>query len=358
MNRGSLRTSKRAVARARGLRRRWRSCTSSGGGAALADGVDPRPGRPVRRRARLPPERGGAVDHRRRRTRRAPGTLAKLSTLVGTEQVGRVYDGGACDIGYEVSVERRPVWKHGELPLTVQGGQANTCAGPLTRASDTVPRTTQRHDVWLVSTLGLSGNANVPAVYINRGTVDFSTSDIDWQAPICQHFTQAAADSPDKNWITCDNWPTSKGYGNCYVEYDNNGNGNRELIQVTTDGGLTWIPRRPEHQHRTRSRATATRATSRVRRRSSARPAPARPRTRATRTSRSRASTGIGTTLAAATAAGATNIKVTSIAPFFTTTLVGGGGRRRHEHQGRERHSDRSPARRSTSTPARASRAA
>ena len=27
----------------------------------------------------------------------------------------------------------------------------------------------QKHDIWLVSTLGLSGNADVPAVYVNRG---------------------------------------------------------------------------------------------------------------------------------------------------------------------------------------------
>ena len=56
------------------------------------------------------------------------------------------------------------------------------------------------------------------------------------------HITQASADSPDKNWITCDNWPNSKGYGTCYEEYDNNGNGNRILMQWTDDSGLTWHP--------------------------------------------------------------------------------------------------------------------
>ena len=82
----------------------------------------------------------------------------------------------------------------------------------------------------------------MPAVYVNRGTVDFEKKDIDWGPPICQHITQPAADSPDKNWITCDNWPTSKGYGTCYDEYDNNGNGNRILMQWTDDSGLTWHP--------------------------------------------------------------------------------------------------------------------
>ena len=32
------------------------------------------------------------------------GTLKNKSTIVATQQVGRVYDGGASDIGYEVSV--------------------------------------------------------------------------------------------------------------------------------------------------------------------------------------------------------------------------------------------------------------
>ena len=55
--------------------------------------------------ARLPRERGGAVDLRGDE----PGTRAgplqpNKSTIVATEQVGRVYDGGASDIGYEVSV--------------------------------------------------------------------------------------------------------------------------------------------------------------------------------------------------------------------------------------------------------------
>jgi len=60
--------------------------------------------------------------------------------------------------------------------------------------------------------------------------------------PIPTHVTAPTGDSPDKNWITCDNWPTSKRYGHCYVEYDNNGDRNRLLMTVSTDGGFTWSP--------------------------------------------------------------------------------------------------------------------
>jgi len=117
----------------------------------------------------------------------------------------------------------------------VQSGQATTDAGPLTRASDTVVAYDAKFHTWLISTLGLAGNAQVPAIYVN-----LSSDGTNWSAPIVTHLTAATADSPDKNWITCDNWPASKGYGNCYEEYDNNGNGNRLLMQVSTDGGHTW----------------------------------------------------------------------------------------------------------------------
>jgi hypothetical protein len=168
-----------------------------------------------------------------------PG-LVNRSTILSSYQVGRVYDGGASGIGYNISVDGGANWAHGEIPITVGAGQATTTAGPLTRASDTVVAYDKKHDVWLDSYLGLAGNAVVPAVYVSVGTVDFAAGDINWGAPIVTHLTAATADSPDKNWITCDNWAASKGYGNCYEEYDNNGNGNRLLMQVSSDGGQTW----------------------------------------------------------------------------------------------------------------------
>ena len=190
----------------------------------------------------LPRERRGAVDPGGQEPGRAPAHLAEQVDDRRHRQVGRVYDGGASDIGYEVSVNGGETWKNGELPLTIQGGQATTCGGPLSGPATPSPPTTRRHDVGSSSTLGLSnGGERARRVYINRGTAEFTTTDIDWGPPICQHITPAG-ESPDKNWITCDNWPNSKGYGNCYVEWDNNGNGNREIIQYSTDGGLTWFP--------------------------------------------------------------------------------------------------------------------
>src|SRR5690348_3724783 len=51
-----------------------------------------------------------------------PSIAANGKTIVATFQVGRIYDGGASDIGWSTSTNGGQSWKHGELPLTVQGG--------------------------------------------------------------------------------------------------------------------------------------------------------------------------------------------------------------------------------------------
>jgi hypothetical protein len=155
-------------------------------------------------------------------------------TIVATFQVGRVYDGGSCDIGWATSTDGGLTWQTGLLPLTIFGGQATTDAGPLTRASDPSVAYDARHGVWLINTLGLSGDANVPGILVNR-----SFDGLTWGPPIATHVA-SGNDSPDKNWITCDNWPNSAGYGNCYEEYDNSAEGGRIKMQRSTDGGLTW----------------------------------------------------------------------------------------------------------------------
>ena len=45
-----------------------------------------------------------------------PSSAAHGSTVIAAFQVGRVYDGGSCDIGWARTTDGR-TWQHGLLPL-------------------------------------------------------------------------------------------------------------------------------------------------------------------------------------------------------------------------------------------------
>src|SRR5438270_2226663 len=47
-----------------------------------------------------------------------PDTFSNGSTIVATFQVGRVFDGGACDIGFATSTNNGGAWTPGLLPGT------------------------------------------------------------------------------------------------------------------------------------------------------------------------------------------------------------------------------------------------
>jgi hypothetical protein len=129
-----------------------------------------------------------------------PMSAARGQMVVSTFQVGRVYDGGSCDIGWSTSMDGGRTWQTGLLPLTIFGGQATTGAGPLTRASDPAVAYDAQDGIWLIDTLGLAGDANTVGLFVNR-----SADGLNWDPPIATH----VGDFPDKNWITCDNWPTT-----------------------------------------------------------------------------------------------------------------------------------------------------
>src|SRR6202011_3446985 len=44
----------------------------------------------------------------------------------------------------------------------------------------------------------------------------------------------------DKTWTPCDNPPSSRFYGHCYTEFDDNAELNLVQISTSTDGGKTW----------------------------------------------------------------------------------------------------------------------
>jgi len=152
-----------------------------------------------------------------------PSTFAFGSTIVSAFQVGRIFGGGSSDIGFATSTDGGKTWTSGFLPgLTV-----NFSGGSFSAASDAAVIYDAAHGVWMICTLPI-GNNDVVAV-------SRSQDGLNWSTPIL-----VTSINSDKNWITCDNTPTSPFYGHCYVEWDSPASGDLILMSTSTDGGLTW----------------------------------------------------------------------------------------------------------------------
>ncbi|KAA2265372.1 hypothetical protein F0L68_04715 [Solihabitans fulvus] len=158
-----------------------------------------------------------------------PDTYNWGNTVVSTFQVGRVFGGGASDLGWATSTDAGATWQHGMLPgITVnQGG------GSYAQVSDASVAYDARHGVWMISGLPIDSGGSAAGVTINR-----STDALTWGNPV-----QAVGfdgQGYDKNWTVCDNTSTSPHYGNCYIEADITSSGNAEIMSTSSDGGLTW----------------------------------------------------------------------------------------------------------------------
>jgi hypothetical protein len=163
-----------------------------------------------------------------------PDSLSFGSTIVTAVQVGRYYNGGSSNIGWGRSANGGTTWTHGYLPgLTVNSSPP----GPYTRASDPAVAYDAKHNVWMVNSLALVGQGSVSgaAAVVNRSTDGGAT----WGNAVTVHAATGGEDL-DKNWIVCDDTAASPFYGNCYVEFDNAGNGNLLEMYRSSDGGLTW----------------------------------------------------------------------------------------------------------------------
>jgi len=156
------------------------------------------------------------------------------NTIVATFQTGRfVNGGGASNIAWSTSTDGGRHWVTGVLPGTTQFE-----GGPWARISDPAVAYDPLHDVWMISTLGFgtpSSPSGSPSGILTSRSTD---GGLTWQSPVTTSFGVVY----DKNWITCDTWASSPHYGNCYTEWDDNGQGNRVLMSTSTDGGLTWGP--------------------------------------------------------------------------------------------------------------------
>ena len=163
-----------------------------------------------------------------------PDTFANGSTVVAAFQVGRFFNGGGSDIGFARSIDGGATWDtHGFLGLTFNSGATTS---PYERVSDPSVAYDAKHGTWLISSIPLLPNTSVPTVLISRSTDGATWSD----PPVALPDPVSNSIDLDKNWTSCDNTATSPFYGHCYTELDNFGDGDRELMSTSTDGGATW----------------------------------------------------------------------------------------------------------------------
>src|SRR6266498_3333360 len=85
------------------------------------------------------------------RTEVEPDTFAFGNTIVSAFQVGRVSGGGASNIGFATSTNGGATWTQGFLP-----GITGNAGGPCGQASDAAVAFDARHNVWLISSLGVN----------------------------------------------------------------------------------------------------------------------------------------------------------------------------------------------------------
>jgi hypothetical protein len=164
------------------------------------------------------------------RTEVEPDTFNFGNTIVSAFQTGRVMDGGSSDIGWATSNDGGRTWNHGFLPGITSATEPGARYG---RVSDPAVAYDAEHDTWLIASLGIRSALPFRTdVLVSRSTDRAQT----WSTPTeIRHGI-----FPDKNWIVCDNSPTSVYRGTCYVQYDEVTKSNQMRMQVSTDGGVTW----------------------------------------------------------------------------------------------------------------------
>jgi hypothetical protein len=166
------------------------------------------------------------------RTQVEPDTFSFGSTIISAFQVGRVFGGGSANIGWARSGNNGATWTNGFLPGTTTVASP---PGSFSAISDPAVAFDARHNVWLISSLGIRSNGTNQVV-TSRST----NGGLTWSSPVAT----STSGNPDKNWIVCDNTSSSPFYGRCYTEWDNTADGNRIKLQTSSNGGLSWGPAR------------------------------------------------------------------------------------------------------------------
>src|SRR5262249_15248397 len=164
-----------------------------------------------------------------------PDTFGWGSTLVATFQSGRFIDGGASNVGWATSTNGGTSWPNGFLPGTTTLASP---AGPYDRLTDPSVAYDVKHGVWLIGTLALNSPSLVgAAVLISRS----NDGGLTWGNPVVASSATGSHDY-DKDWVACDNTASSPHSGNCYLEWDDFGQGDNILMSTSWDGGAPGGP--------------------------------------------------------------------------------------------------------------------
>lgn len=153
-----------------------------------------------------------------------PSAVGDGQTVVAVFQSARIVDGGAGAIGWVTSSDGGSTWRRGLLP---DSGAA--------RVSDPAVARDRAHGLWIASVLAI-----VPG---ETRLLTYSSPDgFTWNAPVVAAAAAPLAREPiafDKEWIACDNGPTSPRLGACYLAYTDVNGGNLG-VRTSLDGGTTW----------------------------------------------------------------------------------------------------------------------
>ena len=152
------------------------------------------------------------------RTQVEPDSFGYGNTVVATFQTGRFnVGGGSSNIGWATTTNAGRTWTTGMLPgTTVFAGRALVADQRSLRRVRPAARRLDDLD---------------PDVRHGVDAVRLPQRDPD--EPVDRRRTDLASPGHhrlrpgfyDKNWITCDTWPQSPHYGNCYQEWDDKGAG-------------------------------------------------------------------------------------------------------------------------------------
>ena len=169
-----------------------------------------------------------------------PDTVTVGHTVMSVFQVGRWDNGCSDDIGWALSTDSGRNWRHGYMPGLTRFSHP---AGPFVRASDPVVAFNAAAGDWIAASLACNGTSANPSAPVPSPAVDVNVSfdGVHWSKAIVAARIKKGQDF-DKEWVTCDNTPTSRFYGRCYVEWDVDNH--NDLVQMSTsaDGGFSWSP--------------------------------------------------------------------------------------------------------------------